>query len=468
MTVDFKKEVEARWDDLLEDLKEVLKVPSVRDDSAATEDAPLGPGPRDALLKFLELFERDGFKTKNVDNLAGYLEYGEGDEMLGIIGHVDVVPVGDGWDTDPFDPVIKDNRIYARGSSDDKGPTLAAYYGLKIIKELNLPVSKRVRIILGTDEETGWTGMNHYLKTEEIPDFGFSPDAEFPIINGEKGNMVMNIHTKGANDGAFQLIKFEAGLRPNMVPENATAVVKFDASKQDEVAEAFAKFLEESKVTGEVSFDDDIATFHTHGKAAHGAKPEIGVNAATYLAAFLNNYDFNGAAKEYLAISTDLLHEQPFADKLGLKEKDENMGDLTMNVGIFNFDMESEDNTINLNFRFPTGTDQRIVDVVAEKVAPYHATVNLEPGTHTPHYVPGDDPLVKTLLDVYHEHTGLPAHEQVIGGGTFGRLLERGVAFGAMFPDSIDTMHQANEFMDLDDLFNSAVIYADAIYRLIK
>lgn len=468
MTVDFKKEVEARWDDLLADLQEVLKVPSVRDDSQATEDAPLGPGPRDALLKFLEIFERDGFKTTNVDNLAGYLEYGEGDEMLGIIGHVDVVPVGDGWDTDPFEPVIKDNRIYARGSSDDKGPTMAAYYGLKIIKELGLPVSKRVRVILGTDEETGWTGMNHYLEVEEVPDFGFSPDAEFPIINGEKGNMVMNIHTKGENDGVFQLIKFDAGLRPNMVPENATAVVTMPVDQQEAIAEAYAKFIEETPITGEVDFDDNVATFKAHGKAAHGAKPEAGINAATYLATFLNDYDFNGAAKDYLAITADLLQNDPFAEKLGLREHDENMGDLTMNVGIFHFNQESDDNTINLNFRFPTGTDERIANKVAEMVKPYNATVNLEPGTHVPHYVPGDDPLVKTLLDVYHEHTGLPAHEQVIGGGTFGRLLERGVAFGAMFPDSIDTMHQANEFMDLDDLFRSAVIYADAIYRLIK
>ena len=468
MTVDFKAEVEKRWDDLLADLKTVLAVPSVRDDSQATEDAPLGPGPRDALLKFLEIFERDGFKTKNVDNLAGYLEYGEGDEMLGIIGHVDVVPVGDGWDSDPFTPVIKDNRIYARGSSDDKGPTMAAYYGLKIIKELGLPVSKRIRLILGTDEETGWTGMTHYLETEETPDFGFSPDAEFPIINGEKGNMVMNIHTKGANDGAYQLIKFDAGMRPNMVPDLAVAMVQFPEEETDALVDAFGAFLDESPVTGKIDIDDNIATITVNGKAAHGAKPNTGINAATFLATFLAKYDFNGAARDYLGIITDLLHEQPFADKLGLKECDENMGDLTMNVGIFKFDQESEDNTINLNFRFPTGTDERIANQVGEKVAPYHATVNLEPGTHVPHYVPGDDPLVQTLLDVYHEHTGLPAHEQVIGGGTFGRLLERGVAYGAMFPNSIDTMHQPNEFMDLDDLFRSAVIYADAIYRLAK
>lgn len=468
MNVDFKKEVEARKDDLLKDLMELLRINSERDDSKATEDAPLGPGPRDAMLKFLEFAERDGFKTKNVDNLAGYLEYGEGDEMLGIIGHMDVVPAGSGWDTDPYEPVIKDNKLYARGSSDDKGPSMAAYYGLKIIKDLNLPVSKRVRFIVGTDEETGWTGMNHYLEVEEKPDFGFSPDAEFPIINGEKGNMIANLHIPGANDGTYQLISFNAGLRPNMVPESAEAVIKVDADV-DTFVKDFEDAMGTMPVSGEAEVAGDIVTLKVYGKAAHGANPQLGKNAATYLAHFLNQYDFNGAAKTYIQISDELLHDDPYAKHLKLEEHDEVMGDLTMNVGIFDFDMERDDNTINLNFRFPTGKDTDIIAKLEKAMADFEGvSVELVPGTHQPHYVPGDDPLVKTLLDVYHKHTGLPAHEQVIGGGTFGRLLERGVAYGAMFPDSEDTMHQANEYMPLDALFNSAVIYADAIYQLIK
>ena len=186
MTIDWKKEVESCKDDLLNDLVELLKVKSEREDDKKSEDAPFGPGPKAALLHMLGYGERDGFTVKNVDNYAGHIEYGEGDETLGIFCHMDVVPAGDGWDTDPYVPVIKDNRIYARGSSDDKGPSIAAYYALKIIRDLNLPISKKIRFVVGSDEESGWGDMDYYFQHEEKPDFGFSPDAEFPIINGEK------------------------------------------------------------------------------------------------------------------------------------------------------------------------------------------------------------------------------------------------------------------------------------------
>src|SRR5699024_4724518 len=153
-TIDWKQEAEKRKDAFLEDLFALLRIDSVRDDDQATEDAPVGPGPKEALEAFLQIGERDGFKTKNFSNLAGHMEYGEGDEILGVLAHVDVVPTGTGWETDQFDPVIKDGRIYARGSSDDKGPGMAVYYALKIIKDLGLPVNKKVRFILGTDEES--------------------------------------------------------------------------------------------------------------------------------------------------------------------------------------------------------------------------------------------------------------------------------------------------------------------------
>ena len=164
MEINWKNEVEKRKDDLLEDLFTLLRVDSVRDDEKATAELPVGPGPKEALDVFLEIGKRDGFITKNVDNYAGHIEYGEGEELMGVLGHVDVVPTGTGWDTDPFEPVIKDDRIYARGSSDDKGPSMAAYYAIKIIRDLGLPVSKRVRMIIGTDEESGWQCMTHYLK----------------------------------------------------------------------------------------------------------------------------------------------------------------------------------------------------------------------------------------------------------------------------------------------------------------
>ncbi|OJF92587.1 dipeptidase PepV [Alkalibacterium sp. 20] len=464
--IDWKAEAAKRKDAYLEDLFDLLRIDSVRDDENATDEAPLGPGPKEALEAFLALGERDGFLTKNVDNWAGHIEYGDGDELMGILAHVDVVPTGTGWETDPFEPVIKDGRLYARGSSDDKGPGMAAYYALKMIKDLGLPVSKKVRFIIGTDEESEWKGIKHYLETEPEPDFGFSPDAAFPIINGEKGNATVFIETKGAVDGGSEeLVLFEAGLRANMVPQEAVAVVK---SKNPAALQAgLADFLDGLPVSGVAAVDGDQVTLEMTGKAAHGSKPASGVNAATYLARYLSDFDFSKDAKAFLEMTMLYLHDDPEGEKLGIAVTDAIMGELTSNPGVFSF-KANEGGKITVNMRYPQGTtEEGLFETFRTKLSDYDVTLTKANGKE-PHYVPANDPLVTTLLDVYHRQTGLEAHEMVIGGGTYGRLMERGVAFGAMFPDSIDTMHQANEFMAIDDLMKSMAIYAEAIYELIK
>lgn len=453
-------------EDFLADLFTLLKIDSVRDDEAATDEFPVSPGPAEALAAFLKIGERDGFSTENFDNWAGHIEFGEGKELMGVFGHVDVVPTGNGWDTDPFDPVIKDNRVYARGSSDDKGPTMAAYYAMKIIRDLDLPVSKRIRVIIGTDEESGWGCMDHYLKVAETPDFGFSPDANFPIINGEKGNVTIELRFDGNNGENTRLVSFDAGLRPNMVPQDASATIITNHS--DKMVEQFAEFLDNNPVTGEINVEGNEVNISLVGKSAHGASPASGVNGATYLATFLNEFDFEKDAKTFLNVSATYLHENHDGKKLGIAHEDDLMGALTSNFGVFNFE-EGAGGTIVANMRYPQGTDPETIlsqfqeTLKDENVKCVQAGLGKEP-----HYVPADDPLVETLLDVYHRQTGLEAHEMIIGGGTYGRLLDRGVAFGAMFPDSVDTMHQANEFMAIDDLMNAMAIYAESIYELLN
>ncbi|WP_162012154.1 dipeptidase PepV [Streptococcus sp. S784/96/1] len=467
MTIDFKAEVEKRKDDLMADLVSLLEINSERDDSKADADHPFGPGPVKALEKFLEIAERDGYKTRNIDNYAGDFEFGEGEEVLGIFGHLDVVPAGSGWDTDPYKPVIKDGKLYARGSSDDKGPTMACYYGLKIIKELGLPTSKKVRFVVGTDEESGWGDMNYYFAHNGLkdPDFGFSPDAEFPIINGEKGNITEYLHFTGVNAGEVVLESFAGGLRENMVPESATAVVSGLA--KDDVETALAAYIEAEGLRGEVVEADGRLSVTIYGKSAHGSTPEAGVNGATHLARFLSVYDFEGGAKAYLEVAGEILHEDFAGEKLGVAHTDDKMGALSVNAGVFSFDKSSEDNTIALNFRYPKGTDKETIKAKLEEIEGV-ASVSLSEHEHTPHYVPMEDELVQTLLSVYEKQTGLEGYEQVIGGGTFGRLLKRGVAFGAEFPGDENTMHQANEYMPLTNIYRSAAIYAEAIYELIK
>lgn len=468
MTINFQAEVEKRKEALLADLCDILAIKSEREDDKADAQHPFGPGPVRALEHFLDMAERDGYTTTNVDNYAGHFEFGEGDEVLGIFGHLDVVPAGSGWDTAPYTPVIKDGRLYARGSSDDKGPTLACYYGLKIIKELGLPTSKKVRFIVGTDEESGWADMDYYFEHVglPLPDFGFSPDAEFPIINGEKGNITAYLHYAGDNGGAVTLHSFKGGLRENMVPESATA--ELSGLTLADIESRLSEFLSQHpEVRGEVAEAGDKLSLTIYGKSAHGSTPAEGINGATYLARFLNQLELAGSAKDYVAIIADKLHQDFLAVNLGVAHTDDRMGDLTVNAGVFSFEADRADNTIALNFRYPKGTDPETIQAQLEKLEDV-GKVTLSEHGHTPHYTPLEDPLVQTLLGVYEKQTGLKGHEMVIGGGTFGRLLKRGVAYGAMFPDSINTMHQANEFMALDDIFRSTAIYAEAIYELIK
>ena len=187
MKLDYKKLAQARKDDILRDLSELIAIDSSEDLDNTSEEYPVGPGPVKAMKKFLSFAKRDGFQTKNIANYAGRVDFGHGDQRLGIIGHMDVVPAGDGWVTDPFKMLIQDGKIIGSGSADDKGPALAAYYGMLLLKEAGFEPKKKIDFIVGTNEETNWVGIDYYLKHEPTPDQVFSPDAEFPIINGEQG-----------------------------------------------------------------------------------------------------------------------------------------------------------------------------------------------------------------------------------------------------------------------------------------
>ena len=472
MAIDFTAEVEKRKEALMEDLFTLLRINSAEDKAHADAENPFGPGPRQALEAFLKIAERDGYQTKNYDNYVGHFNYENGAaddaEVLGIIGHLDVVPAGDGWDSNPFEPEIRDGNLYARGASDDKGPTMACYYGLKILKDLDVKLSKKIRFIVGTNEETGWADMDYYFEHCELPkpDFGFSPDAEFPIINGEKGNITEYLHFAGKNNGSVVLHSFTAGLAENMVPEAATAVISGQTGDLKAKLEAFVAEHADKNLRYELSESDGKATITLHGKAAHGAMPEMGISGATYLALFLDQFDFADGAAAYIKVAANILLEDHAGEKLGVAYVDDLMGNTSMNAGVWNFDEKTE-GTIALNFRFPQGNSPERIQSILETLDGVEK-VTLSAHLHTPHYVSKDDALVKTLLDVYEKNTGLKGYETIIGGGTFGRLLERGVAYGAMFEGEPDSMHQANEMKPVENILKAAVIYAEAIYELAK
>lgn len=462
---DWLKEANAQKEDYLTDLISLMKIESVRDDEQATADYPLGPGPAQALAAFLEMADQDGFRTKNIDNLVGYAEWGEGDETLAILAHLDVMPAGNGWDTDPFDPVIKDGNLIGRGASDDKGPGMAAYYALKTLKDQGVHFNKKVRFIVGTDEEADWTGMNRYFEVEPSPTFGFSPDAEFPVINGEKGQVSMLLDLPGGNGDGDLLKSFDAGLRFNMVPREATAVV--EVTDNEDLVTRFTAFLDENPVTGSIEVEPDGAHIEVIGKAAHGMEPEKGINAATYLATFLKQLQLGGNAQDFVAYVADYLHLDTRMDKFNAAFSDPVMGEMTMNAGLLSFDQQTGAR-IDMNFRYPKGiTPDEIKAAVAKVAESLHFTVTYQ-GGEVPHYVDPADPLVQTLMKAYIHQTGdQGAQPEVVGGGTYGRLMKRGVAFGALMPTTTNTMHQANEFQPVNDLIMSMAIYMEAIHDLV-
>jgi len=465
MSIDWEKEVSHRSDELINDLSELVSIDSSRDTEHKTSEFPLGPGPAKALKTFLHFADRDGFETKNVDNLAGRIEFGDGDDAIAILAHVDVVPEGPGWNTNPFEPVIKDGNIYARGASDDKGPGLASYYAMKIIKELNLPTSKKAQLILGTDEESEWVGINHYMEKETMPETGFSPDAEFPAINGEKGIVSFKVTFKTPKIGL--VTNFAAGIRPNMVPQNAEADLNMDVESADDIKAKLTDFLAANpEIKGSITTDDD-AHVKIIGKGAHAMEPFNGINAATYLAKFLTTLNLNDSEKLYFTFIANELHLDFAGKHLGIDNKDDVMGELTLSPNIYEYNDKNAN--ILLNIRYPKGDTGDTLTEKINKVLPAGVSAAIEGHNQLPHFVDADDPLVQALVGAYRDHTDDKTTEAfTVGGGTYGRILKHGVAFGAMFPGDENVMHQPNEYINVDKLLKSTAIYADAIYRLIK
>ena len=462
MTIDFKQEVLNHKEDLLKDLFDLLSVRSILG-TDITEETPFGSGPREALDLILSFGKRDGYKTKLVENKAGHIEVGQGEELFGILGHVDVVPVVEAdWTSHPFKPEIRDGKIFARGSLDDKGPTMAAYYAVKLLDKLGVKWNKRVRVIIGSDEETGFRCVEAYFKHEEQPASGFTPDAMFPLVYAEKARATFDHKLKFVDEDGqynYKLVKFNGGQVLNMVIASAKAELEGEVS---DIKEKFENFLAQEKLEGEVEVGNTIK-LTLKGKAAHGSTPQYGINGATKLAEFLSTLGLDNNGKNFVDYIVEKLANDPFGEKLGINYSDDEMGEATYNYGILEYDLERKIGLVSTDCRHPKKFD--LVDRLnGIKVDNIDIEVT---STKEAHYVPKDDELVTTLMDVYRKHTGDTKNDAfVLGGGTYARCLKKGVAFGLLFPGKEDTMHQANEYLEVEDLLLATAIYAEGIYKL--
>ncbi len=441
-----KKIILENKESFLKDLFKLISFDTVLREQPEVKDAPFGEGLVECLKWTLELGEKMGFKTKNVDNVAGHIEFGEGEEILGILAHLDVVPTGEGWTNDPFTANVKDGNIYARGVNDDKGPLMASLYAMKILKDMGFKPNKRIRLILGTDEESGSRGIHRYLEKEEMPTLGFSPDAEFPLIYAEKGIMSLDIISKEKDN---DIVSVKSGDRYNVVPEKAFANIKKDLSKE------FKEYLNENKFEG--SIEKEFVTF---GKRAHAMEPKNGENAMLRMFNFLSKYLDNNLIK----FVSKYLNDSRFND-INLAYRHKEMGDLTMNVAVC--DINEFGGKVGLNLRYPIGWDKDNFFKVLNEVA---SEYNLEVKVITdnlPLYVNPEGELIEKLHKAYIDVTGDNVTPlQTIGGGTYARSMKNAVAFGAAFPGREEVAHNVDEYMSIDDLLCALEIYIEAIKAL--
>lgn len=467
--IDWQKEAEARREDLLKDLDGLLRIESVKDLGTATAKRPMGRAIGEALDYMLKLTEDMGLTVKNVDGYAGHAQYGDFDPetTIGILGHLDVVPATGTWTHPPFEPQIRDGKLYARGAIDDKGPTLAALYGLKIVKESGLPLRKNVRLIFGTDEESGMSCMHYYGERERMPETGFAPDAEFPMIYAEKGQFNPILVPKYPSQTTKCLVRlesFESGLRINMVPERAHAVLSGDIRP---LIEAFEEFCREHRVKGEAEVNAGQAMFTLTGVSAHGSEPAEGINAGTTLALFLQDAPLQPEGKSFIGL-LNVLHEDFRGEALGVACRDEATGPLTVNPGVIRFGLEEGETQFGLTLRVPVGADYGWIRAQIEEKADlfgYRIDAVREVGSH---YVAPEEAVIGALQTAYAEVTGDEPTLLTTGGATYARFMPKGVAFGACFPGKPMTAHQADEFIEVNDLIKATAIYARAVYELAK
>lgn len=464
--MDFNELIESYQDDIVKSVQDSIRIKSVEEE--AKEDMPFGEGPFKALEYSLKLAEELGFKTKNVDNYAGHADLGEGEEIVGVLAHVDVVPEGSGWTYPPYAGEIHDGKIYGRGTTDDKGPAIAAMYAMKALKESGVELKRKIRIIFGTNEETGWGGIKYYFTKENPPTMAFTPDADFPVIYGEKGIIVFDLvqRLKTFGSKGLEIQELKGGNAPNMVPDSAYAVLKLE--DKNEFKRKYNDYQEKNDHPIEIEEYKDGIKLIASGVSAHGSTPEKGKNAISYLLDFLAYIMDDSDISKFIEVYNSRIGFKHHGESIGCGFEDSESGKLNFNPGMIKLDKDQISLTINV--RYPINSSGKEVYAgIRENLRDTNLELVEGEGEMKPLYVSKNNFLVETLMRVYKEETGDNDSKPItIGGGTYARSMENAVAFGPMFPGQEDVAHQKDEYISIEHLMSITKIYAKALYELAK
>ena len=442
----YYQKLEENFPSFLKNLDRLVSIPSYLQEDGSK--FPFGENIQKVLEEMLKISQELGFKTYiDPEGYYGYAEIGSGEKLVGVLGHLDVVPPGDlsKWENDPFKPVIKDGKYYGRGAQDDKGPTLAAMYALKTLLDSGFELNYRVRFIFGTDEENLWRDMPKYVEKEEMPTVGFTPDSKFPLIYSEKGLLQCKLIAKNESG---MIIK--GGDAFNSVPSNMIV----------DKNEDLIKVLEELNY----EYKEKDNKIEVVGKSVHAQVAETGINAINRYMHALTKIGVETKAGKFI---TENLIGYNFAEPIFGLVKDEHSGELKFNVGKIEFTEENE--ILGIDMRIPVTYDKdKIVEDLTKKAKEYGFE-------YTQHdylksiYVPLDSELITTLMSAYQEITGdMESQPVASGGATYARAMNNCVAFGCVLPGSPKTEHQPNEYIILDDIKKAIKIYMKAFEKFNK
>ena len=452
--MDLKEKVLDYKDEVVKEIQNAIRVKSVKE--APLPGMPFGEGPAKALDHFMDLAKKLGFKAEKFDNYAMHIDMGEGKETLGILAHVDVVPEGDNWTYPPYSGTIADGKIFGRGTLDDKGPAVISLFAMKAIADSGIKLNKKIRMILGADEESGSACLKYYFGELKMPypDIAFTPDSSFPVTYAEKGMVRVKIKKKF---NTLQDIVIKGGNAFNSVPNEAHGVIPVD-------------MLGEVRNKNKVEFvrEGNIYKIFSAGIPAHGAYPSKGYNAVSALFEVLKNIEVkNEELKGLVTFFDKFVKMETDGKSFGVKCTDGETGELTLNLG--KMCLKNNELEICLDMRVPVKIDlDKIEETIKKNTEDYGYEFELYSKTK-PLYVPKDSFLVSTLMNIYKELTGdNNAQPVAIGGGTYAKHAKNAVAFGALLPDQEDRMHQRDEYLEISKIDKLLQIYVEAIYRLAK
>ncbi|MDO5851476.1 MAG: M20 family metallopeptidase [Methanobacteriaceae archaeon] len=447
MKAKINQRIDELEEDIIKSIQDCVKIPSVT--TQATEEYPFGKEIDNALKHTLKMCESMGFKTTYKDGHYGYAEIGEGEELIGIVGHLDVVPEGEieNWTYPPYEAIIEGGKLYGRGTQDDKGPTIACIHGIKALIDLGVEFNKRVRFIFGTDEENLWRDIDKYKENgEEIPDYGFTPDSTFPMIYAEKCILQAYLTCNNVSN-----IKLSCGGALNLVPDKA----EYSGKNREKLTS------ELEKLGFEYTCEDNKVS--VIGNSVHSAISDTGINAISRLCIALNNICEKSNTIKFVA---NVIGEDANANKILENCIDDVSGKLTFNVA--NLELNDKIEKLGVDIRIPVTYKKEDIVTNLKKIS---STYNLEYNERhclDPIYISEDNFLVKILRKVYEEETGLDSTPISSGGGTYARAFDNFIAFGSVFPGKPETEHQTNEFIEINDIIKAAKIYSLAVYELLQ